>query len=106
MSKRNTIYMAYNETTSWTTTTSCIHLHQEVNVNWVESGYKATKKDEKHINELSLSEAQQNKEADIHWVLGATNPADIFTKNSKYGAHYKGKQDNNIVKPYNSFFII
>ena len=72
-------------------------------VDWVESGYKATKKlRHENISEFKIAEARLLNEINILWIPGKTNPADIFTKEDKDVENYKGLQDH-MVKPWGDF---
>ena len=64
-------------------------------VNWTDSGCKPTKKSRhKNLAELEISEAKPYGEVfSILWMPGATNPADIFTKEDNNIAHYGELRD-------------
>ena len=63
-------------------------------VDWTDSGCKPTKKlRHENLAELGISEAKSFGEVSILWMPGATNPADIFTKEDNDVAHYCGLRD-------------
>lgn len=71
-------------------------------VDWVESGCKATKKLRyENISELSIAEGRLHREVDIAWILGKTNPSDIFTREDKDVGHFERLRDL-MVKPRES----
>ena len=58
-------------------------------VDWTDSGCKPSKKlRHENLAELGISEAKSYGEVSILWMPGATNPADIFTKEDNDVAHY------------------
>ena len=50
-------------------------------IDWIESGCKPTKKlRHENLSELGIKEAREHKEVQLYWIAGATNSADLFTK--------------------------
>ena len=43
--------------------------------------------------ELGIKKARKYKEVQLYWVIGATNPANLFTKEENDDKHYKILQD-------------
>ena len=61
----------------------------QVSIDWIESRCKPTKKlRHENLLELGISEACEHNEIQIYWMLGASNPSDLFTKEDKDVAHY------------------
>ena len=72
-------------------------------IDWIESGCKPTKKlRHENLSELGISEARKYGEVQIYWMPGASNLADMFTKEDKDVAHYECIRDQ-MVMPRESF---
>ena len=74
-------------------------------IDWIESGSKPTKKlRHENLADLGIAEAREHNEVQIYWMPGASNLADIFTKEDKDVAHYESIRDK-MVMPRESFGI-
>ena len=59
-------------------------------IDWIESGSRPTKKlRHENLTDLGIAEAREHNEVQIYWMPGASNLADIFTKEDKDVAHYE-----------------
>ena len=64
-------------------------------IDWIESGCKPTKKlRHENLSELGIKEAREHKEVKLFWMAGATNPANLFTKEDNDIKHYETLRDN------------
>ena len=72
-------------------------------IDWIESGCKPTKKlRHENLADLGIAEAREHDEVQVYWMPGASNLADIFTKEDKDVAHYESIRDK-MVMPRESF---
>ena len=63
-------------------------------IDWIESGCKPTKKlRHKNLLELGIKEARAYKEVQLYWMAGATNPANLFTKEDNDVKHFETLRD-------------
>ena len=59
-------------------------------INWIESGCKPMKKlTHESLLELGILEAREHNEVKVYWMLGASNPSNLFTNKDNDAAHYK-----------------
>ena len=67
-------------------------------IDWIESGSKPTKKlRHENLADLGITEAREHNEVQIYWMPGASNLADIFTKEDKDVAHYESIRDQMVM---------
>ena len=72
-------------------------------IDWIESGCKPTKKlRHENLADLGIAKAREHDEVQVYWMPGASNLADIFTKEDKDVAHYESIRDK-MVMPRESF---
>ena len=69
----------------------------------IESGHKPMKKlRQENLSKLGIKEAREHKEIQLYWLVGATNPADLYTKENNDGKHFKTLRDQ-IVTSWEAF---
>ena len=63
-------------------------------IDWIELGCKPTKKlRHENLSKLGIKEAREYKEVQLYWMAGATNPADLFTKEDNDVKHFETLRD-------------
>ena len=67
-------------------------------IDWIESSCKPTKKlVHKNLSELGIKESRAYKEVQLYWMVGATNPANLFTKEDNDGKHFETLRDRMVI---------
>ena len=67
-------------------------------IDWIESGCKPTKKfRHENLSECGIKEARAYKEVQLYRMVGATNPANLFTKEDNNVKYFEILQDQMVI---------